>query len=111
MVTKNEDEAPILLAKKTSEGTCRVGVEGHTTTDPAAFDNIRIVLNGLRGEDSIAVLCRKVGRPRTFQCKAGGASHCVRHGCKKCRRDKLCGTSGLREDDRIYLKLNFTVAP
>jgi transposase len=41
---------------------CRAGGEGHTPCDPTAFsaeDKIRIVVDGLRSEDSIAELCRK----------------------------------------------------
>ena len=43
---------------------CRPGGEGHPAGDPAAplaEDKIRIVLDGLRGDDSIAELGRKEG--------------------------------------------------
>lgn len=48
----------------TTQGLCRAYREGHSVCNPATFfcrRQVRIVLEGLRGEDSIAELCRKGG--------------------------------------------------
>ena len=41
--------------------TLRDGIQSPSVFDPRIEDKIRIVLDGLRGEDSIAELCRKEG--------------------------------------------------
>ena len=59
-LARSEDETEI----RAGEGIGRKGREGHSPRDAAAFfsgDKIRIVLEGLRGEDSIAELCRREG--------------------------------------------------
>ena len=60
MTARNEDE---IKASK-FQSACRAGGEGHSAQNAAsvlAEEEIRIVLEGLRGDDSIAELCRKKG--------------------------------------------------
>jgi len=53
---RHESEAPRATSEKVVKDICRV-----TRRRFAAEDKIRIVLDGLRGENSIAELCRREG--------------------------------------------------
>jgi len=58
VATRSEDEAEI----RAGESAGGRGREGYPPGDPhSAEEKIRIVLEGLRGEDSIAELCRRQG--------------------------------------------------
>ncbi len=60
-LARSEDEADI---RANQEGTCRGRPEGHPSRHARQFsaeEKIRIVLEGLRGEESIAELCRREG--------------------------------------------------
>jgi transposase-like protein len=64
---RNQDNRQILEHEK----ACRAGGEGHSPSDPTALlaeDKFRIVLDGLRGEDSIAELCPKEGIAQSLYC-------------------------------------------
>ena len=64
VVTKDRDEGPTLLKKLLAKAPAERVVKDirrATRRHFSAEDKIRIVLDGLRGEDSIAELCRKEG--------------------------------------------------
>jgi transposase-like protein len=63
--TSNPSRCDYAPKTRAGEGIGRKGREGHPPRDAAAFfsggQKVRIVLEGLRGEESIVELCRREG--------------------------------------------------
>ena len=74
----------MVARKSTAEGVIR-DIRRKTRKRYGSGEKIRIVLDGLRGEDSIAELCRREGIARTFV--AAGRRSSLRRGKKRLSGD------------------------
>ena len=89
----SEDETEIQARRKAAGGETRSGDirRRDASTHFSAEEKIRVVLEGLRGEESVAELCRRegiassmyYGWSKEFAEEAGKEAACRRHGTRR----------------------------